>query len=1023
MVNRDQHSAGIRIAGVCTTVFLALLCVCPSALAVQDQDNEPMGGDLNIGSYAESLINQPARTTSGYFHDEIFGTYGGSDLDTYTRAADGPIDFDIEVDRVFSKNGLDFSYLLVGQPQLVLYVKDVDSQCPYPLCEVDLVYLNGHYIGTLTGANDTWNIVSFDIPIDWFSQGYVNTGIFHDGLPPGKIANQVQIYVDVLGSQAKWGVKVDWAEIRIKGIRPAVLLNGIFGDATSWDQFKPFIPGDLSKAYSLPEVGTIEQNGDYINRAIIDNAKKIFGVGRVNIIAHSKGGLDTEYAVNELGADASVENFITLGSPFTGTEYADHWVMDHDWLYGTYAWILDPDAARSLTTGSRAKYYADHPTTGSRVPLFNMAGVQYSAAETRCLFGIDAPVPIHQVQIFNEVNDGWVPLSRTVPPYKGSADLVRADSHVGLQLVLPSGPADPRPMLEDSQVAAWAVNLMRGSVSHAGTQSTIISSNSGEPVPITPASSYFPNIIRRVPTPSARGGLIRGGTTATHDIKLTVLDSDLDVFFGYSDPKGPPALALRDPSGTVIPLSYDTEKQTGAYHDSAPAPGVWTFEIAPGVDTVYDMAATTSSDITLSVALPTTVFQPDEDIQFTAILEWGNLLIPGANVSADVLDDNGEVVESLALTDSGDGLYAATYDPGSDGGRFNGIRVMAKGRFDCQPAPPPATGFVCNTQLTPSGNQRFAREVTLPSIVRIPDSVHLDPNVPALTNFAEDLDEDGLFDQLHVYAYVVDLMAGNYLAVGDLEDESGTYSTRTSTFFSIPAPINAATPILNFNGRDIHGWGVDGPYVLRRLDVIDLSRGGAIATTGSMEYHTQPYSFYEFSGPILDFGSAEDHLEDSDGDGVPDLLVISVEVIANPIFADAYTVNASVSDDTGAFSQLLPSSGVSIVPGVNSIRFEIPDQQLLVQTSEAVFRLTDFSLVRDSDPDLNLVRTNVYTTGVYQMCEFQHPPSSCETGSGGGSGGGNDFPDKPLEGASAVSAPSSAEADSGSSSVALPDES
>ena len=48
------------------------------------------------------------------------------------------------------------------------------------------------------------------------------------------------------------------------------------------------------------------------------------GCGKVNIIAHSKGGLDSRYAISECGADRYVASLTTINTPHRGCEFADY---------------------------------------------------------------------------------------------------------------------------------------------------------------------------------------------------------------------------------------------------------------------------------------------------------------------------------------------------------------------------------------------------------------------------------------------------------------------------------------------------------------------------------------------------------------------------------------------------------------------------------------------------------------------------------------------------------------------------
>ncbi len=62
-------------------------------------------------------------------------------------------------------------------------------------------------------------------------------------------------------------------------------------------------------------------------REIADRIQQILketGCGKVNIIAHSKGGLDSRYAISKLGMAPYVASLTTINTPHRGCEFADY---------------------------------------------------------------------------------------------------------------------------------------------------------------------------------------------------------------------------------------------------------------------------------------------------------------------------------------------------------------------------------------------------------------------------------------------------------------------------------------------------------------------------------------------------------------------------------------------------------------------------------------------------------------------------------------------------------------------------
>jgi len=117
--------------------------------------------------------------------------------------------------------------------ELSLYAWDVDEEGggAHPDVERDEVYLNGHFVGTLTGANQVWSTSHFNIPDpSWVQQGN----------------NLVEVRIDVYN--ACWCVMIDWGQL---------VLGGGGGQAfiRSWGPLMDCWPPD-SQQYVMVEVDT-----------------------------------------------------------------------------------------------------------------------------------------------------------------------------------------------------------------------------------------------------------------------------------------------------------------------------------------------------------------------------------------------------------------------------------------------------------------------------------------------------------------------------------------------------------------------------------------------------------------------------------------------------------------------------------------------------------------------------------------------------------------------------------------------
>lgn len=85
--------------------------------------------------------------------------------------------------------------------------------------------------------------------------------------------------------------------------------------------------------------GTVENNAKILKDEILE-ILKIENVDKVNIIAHSKGGLDSKYMIQNLGMEEHVQSLTTLCTPHKGSPIASNILRLPNWLLKFIAfWI------------------------------------------------------------------------------------------------------------------------------------------------------------------------------------------------------------------------------------------------------------------------------------------------------------------------------------------------------------------------------------------------------------------------------------------------------------------------------------------------------------------------------------------------------------------------------------------------------------------------------------------------------------------------------------------------------------
>ena len=109
---------------------------------------------------------------------------------------------------------------------------------------------------------------------------------------------------------------------------PILLIHGIFFRDCQvlnyWGRIPYILERNGAKVYygNHESCNTVKKSGEDIAERIREIVEET-GCGKVNIIAHSKGGLDVKYAVAKTGIAPYVASVTTISTPHHGCEYAD----------------------------------------------------------------------------------------------------------------------------------------------------------------------------------------------------------------------------------------------------------------------------------------------------------------------------------------------------------------------------------------------------------------------------------------------------------------------------------------------------------------------------------------------------------------------------------------------------------------------------------------------------------------------------------------------------------------------------
>jgi triacylglycerol lipase len=195
---------------------------------------------------------------------------------------------------------------------------------------------------------------------------------------------------------------------------PVVLVHGLFGfdrigvPGARFDYFRGIAKhleslGCQAHAVRLPAAGSVPERARELVAAI-----EALPHARIDLIAHSLGGLDARYALSHLGLARRVRSLVTVGTPHRGTPLADLALKGPlDWARRIVRALGVPlDALEWLGTEAQAAFNAS---------VVDVPGVRYACVVGGVRRRRDIPlalVPAHAyLRRVAGPNDGLVPIA------------------------------------------------------------------------------------------------------------------------------------------------------------------------------------------------------------------------------------------------------------------------------------------------------------------------------------------------------------------------------------------------------------------------------------------------------------------------------------------------------------------------------------------------------------------------------------------------------------------------------------
>ncbi|MBQ5938415.1 MULTISPECIES: triacylglycerol lipase [unclassified Massilia] len=330
--------------------------------------------------------------------EEKLGTYvvnSGSGLDTgCSYRSEGPLRISITIPKLVNDTQLNADGTLKDAAKLVANgvlsaqfalrfpVYDIDDKAATDGTyqpEVDRVSFNGKFKKTLGGFDGTWTDDTIMIPIEELKFGQ---------------PNEIRIDIDTANSDEYWCMAVDWVSVEFHAAAPYILQHGISAGADTWDEASANgviraleDRGVLFERFSLGAGqggnGSVAANAAEL-RTRIDNFLKPLKAKQVHVIAHSKGGLDTQ-GLQAIGPEFEILSLSTLSTPHLGSVAADMSI------------IQKTKADDKINSGQDPNGFADAYistwTFGQGPQLPGLADLTTGAATTALSLGLRGNIP------------------------------------------------------------------------------------------------------------------------------------------------------------------------------------------------------------------------------------------------------------------------------------------------------------------------------------------------------------------------------------------------------------------------------------------------------------------------------------------------------------------------------------------------------------------------------------------------------------------------------------------------------
>lgn len=899
-------------------------------------------------------------------NDVTFIADTGSGLDTgCSYRSGGILTIHFKVDRVIGVTAaadilaLERKGLISPTAMLQMPAYDVDyvSGSSQILPERDRVRVNGNIVSTefLNGINDTWVSNRFDIPTEWLNfpadPGKGGTVVPAD--------NIITIEIDTLNTVDTWCTAIDWVAVTIQAVRPVVFVHGILSNGGVWDQASPNASWVKSLQDQVTKLGVLNTNELNLGNldTIGNNAKKIadvvtavrarWGVDQVNLVTHSKGGIDSrEYA----RSSNAVEQLIEIGTPNAGSPLADFIEGGAYLIFGTAnatkanLWVGGLGGLQ-LTRPYMAFYNLLYkPNLGVRyvtLPGDYELDANSSAADRFTTFIVgqgDAIVPLTSVPLSYATNlKAFVSTgSNTEAKHYGfnaAASLTGSPNVVNLLL----------PYLTAAETPLKANNIFSPPAPQEQLESALATTTT-----IANASTW------------STAGTIKQSETQTGTI---VVDASTSASFAMMYSSGTLDLSLTAPSGIVYTsasavnnssVSYSNGDILGGelavYAISNPETGTWKYTVTGSK--VTDTTGSTSysinallqgTTIAMTAGFVSATVHSGDALKLQAALTNGTAALTGATVVAQVVLPDSTVVKQTLYDDGtngdttkNDGIYNANFTQTTTAGNY-AVTFQANGT-----------------------SPLFQRQAFNLATVSLSTSTLSG----TYTDSVSDTDSDGLYNQLNLDVGVKITKAASYRVLAVLSDSKGNTLTGSTDAALTTSDSNVR---VTFDGAALYLNGVDGPYTISRVTLAEITDTAILITDEKTNVRTtSAYKAATFQHDALSTtGNGVATGVDTNSNKLFDTLKVTFDVTS--LVSGSYNWSARMTDKNGIGITLAANSGTLKV-GTNTLELDFDGSDIGKHGVNGPYQLNDLLLYGGTR---TLSVAHVFSTGAFTASQFE----------------------------------------------------